>query len=423
MQKMIRILPFAYLLFKFYLTIGNTTLQKIIVFAAVVLYIVVNYKRVFGYEDRGRFNASLLGFIIIFFIACCVPLFHGSGDFSYVRKLLTNANDLLSWIAFVIFVKKESKGDELEVLTDRFCLIVIYYISFSVLCIFSSGLRNFWQSIVYFSSDELFQLQYGKYIGRFGWDGFAGFNATFMCTLGILLCLICLNKQLDREALNIKNSLLCFYIIVLLIGNIMYGRTGLIVSALMIAFYVIRASFSKGKMQILISVFFALCIAILLLIFLKNHIQALSKLYDWAFEPIINYLNGTGFSATSLDKLKDMYVKPSFKTFLLGDGYYTDVISGTYYKATDVGFLRLIYMWGIVPTVIAYFLTMKSFCKTILNNSTIWILVLVFLIMFEAKGEAYRMLICIFTAISLLGVGSCTGMYIKVVFGKQGEFR
>lgn len=417
MSKLFKVLPFAYVLFKFYLKTINTGAQKLLVFLVLILYISLNYLVVFKKTDRYRFNSCVLMWVTIAAIALLVPVVHGTGDFSYARKLLTNTNELLSWTAFIIFVKKEAEnGNELEVLTDRFGMIVSMYVFFSVICMFAHGFRAFWKTVVFFSEKELFELQYEKYIGRFGWDGFAGFNATFLCSFGVLLCLACLNRKLHARESTIKFGVILSYMVVFLIGNVLYGRTGLIVSSLMILLLLIQVCIVNKKIQYLFLALLLGLFAIVAIVILKDAIPALSALYEWAFEPIINYLSGKGFSATSLDSLKRMYVMPTSSTVLFGDGYYTDPVTGSYYRNTDVGVLRLTYMWGIIPTILAYLFTLKVFQRTIINDGMMRYLVFIMLVLFEAKGEVFRMLLYMFTAISLLGVGEKTGRYLGITF-------
>lgn len=417
MPKMIKILPFAYLLYKFYFVFINTNVQKIAVSIIVLAYIYLNYKNQFSPEDRGRFNTCLLAFFVICAFAVVMPLIHRTGDYSYLRKLLTNFNELLAWIAFVIFVKKESNGNELETLTDYFCSITCLYILFTITSIFFRGLRTFWQSKVYFTEKELFELQYAKYLGRFGWDGFAGFNATFMCSFGVLLCLVCLNIRNKDVKSSINDKKLYAYIVAMIIGNVLYGRTGLVASIVIIMIYTVKTVIVNNKILYLLGSLFFLAFCFFVVWYFKETNLAFSALYNWAFEPVINYFNGNGFTATSLVSLKKMYVKPPLKTIFVGDGYYTDALSGAYYMSTDVGALRLLYLWGIVPTMISYILTIGTFQKTLLNGKLNRLLLAVMLVLFEAKGEVYRLLLYMLAAISLLGISNMRHRYIKFVFG------
>ena len=70
--------------------------------------------------------------------------------------------------------------------------------------------------------------------------------------------------------------------------------------------------------------------------------------YNWAFEPILNLLNEGSLQTSSTDTLKTMYVWPdNFKTWLIGDTLFENA-NGSYYKETDVGYLRVIYYFGLV---------------------------------------------------------------------------
>ena len=92
---------------------------------------------------------------------------------------------------------------------------------------------------------------------------------------------------------------------------------------------------------------------------------------------------------------------PSLKTMFLGDGYYTAPTGTGYYMSTDVGILRLILYWGIVPTLMLYLCLIGLFRRSLLGNKLIYILVVFAL--FEFKGEICWYMIPIFLAIGLLG--------------------
>lgn len=407
MKKIFCSLPCAYLLFRFYFLAFNVTIQKFIVICCVGAYVLLNFKKAFDVSNRKHFSSNVILISLFVALITIVPYISGTADFSFARRMLTMYLNLLCWTAFAIHVKKISNnsndGDVVYTLTDEYGRVISLYVAFSVCCILFPGLKKFWLSMVEFSENEQNMLgNISGYVGRIGWDGFAGYTATFMCSLSVLLCCICLftnkSKNADR---NHKNYPIYIYLTISFVGNFLYGRVGTIVSLIVLCMFVVmnmlRANFWKQLLLIL----FVGCGLILLVNVLKNRVEVFANIYSWAFEPFLNYLSGRGFSSTSSDTLYTMYFMPSLKTMFLGDGYYTDPSGIGYYMSTDSGILRLILYWGIIPTLVLYFCLIGLFRRSVIGNKLIYILVVFAL--FEFKGEICWYMIPIFLAIGLLG--------------------
>jgi hypothetical protein len=76
--------------------------------------------------------------------------------------------------------------------------------------------------------------------------------------------------------------------------------------------------------------------------------ESLEFAFNFGFEIFVNYFKADSIETESTNQLKEMFIWPSeFKTYLIGDGLFSDTINGGYYKGTDVGILRLLYYFGI----------------------------------------------------------------------------
>ena len=110
------------------------------------------------------------------------------------------------------------------------------------------------------------------------------------------------------------------------------------------------------------------------------------------FEPIINLINGRGFSATSLNIMKRMEKMPSILTWIIGDGYF-QLDNGGYYMGTDLGYLRMIFYYGLIGTIMMFLLQILTSFTIRKNNRTpetsllSWFLLVIFFVE-EIKGEA-----------------------------------
>lgn len=82
--------------------------------------------------------------------------------------------------------------------------------------------------------------------------------------------------------------------------------------------------------------------------FLPEVKESIELAYNFGFEMFINYFQSDSFESASTNQMKEMYVWPtSLKTYLIGDGLFSDIATGGYYMGTDIGILRLIYYFGV----------------------------------------------------------------------------
>lgn len=422
MIKSFKTLVFAYVIFRFYVTIINTNIQKIGLFCFLFIYIICNFRKYISKEEQKSFRYFCLSYVVLILITSIVPVLHGTFDFSYVRKFISHIMDILCMTAFVIHIKKNTPNGSscLKTFVNEYCKILIIYILFTIVCMALPTFKSFWQTLVYFSEKDIINLRYSKYAGRIGWNGFAGYNSTLYCSFGILLCVRMLNnKTYKLEEYKMRISVLIMYVIILLFGNFLYGRTGLIVSILILFIYLIKEIILMGRIKILICSVTILMLSFFVLNFMKKNNPTIANVYNWAFEPIINYFNDEGITSTSTDSLLKMYKVPPIKTIIIGDGYYTDPISKSYYKSVDVGFLRLIYYWGIIPTIVVYLLTINGFNNTILYDDLVKYLFFMMFVLFEMKGESYRLFIVMCLPLCLLGKNLVKRKRIRLVWGKR----
>lgn len=169
------------------------------------------------------------------------------------------------------------------------------------------------------------------------------------------------------------------FIIISVIGN-MIARTTTVGMIVAICYFVI--SF-KSHMSIDLKKGFLFWTIILMLIFLPCIVYAYNNIPDiyrnirFCFEGFFSIIEKGVWEVGSNEKLQSMYdVFPtSFKTWLIGDGYFGTTTTDPYYigkewkgfyMATDVGYLRFIFYFGILGLLaFAYF--MYRVARTCMN--------------------------------------------------------
>lgn len=242
-----------------------------------------------------------------------------------------------------------------------------------------------WQNTVYMSDSAENAATGIVYYTRFGLQGFSGWGHTILCAIAVVLfwCL-----KLSDENISYM------YFLLLIVGCVCYGRSGLMVLMLVtIVASILGVKYKKVRYIVIIGLFGMLFLTIILIYINYNTSY---NMFSWMFEPFVNmFLHKKSVSASSTD-LKGMYdtfnIESAF-SLLLGEGRYVEY-DGSYYKHTDVGFMRPLYFGGLIFILNYYFslsLLIISASLKIPKNYRFTFIVLIglSLFLFELKGESY----------------------------------
>ena len=246
-------------------------------------------------------------------------------------------------------------------------------------------LKNFVDSFV---ASEGFM---GKVEGRLYGIG-AALDVAGMRFAAVMLIIGYLSVGLKRK---IETRLQWFYVIafclIVLIGN-MIGRTTTIGAAMALLFISFTSLKNKNentqsfwrKFGVL------LLVSVPIVIYLYNNNTAMHSNLRFAFEGFFSVFEKGEWQTTSNSILMDMFRFPdSIKTWMIGDGYFdnpkdTDPyfigeITAGFYKATDVGYCRFLFYFGILGTLaFAYFMfyAAKLCAGKFLNYRMMFVLIL-----------------------------------------------
>lgn len=203
--------------------------------------------------------------------------------------------------------------------------------------------------------------------GEFRLIGFGSYFFGAGITNSFVLILIAILLKTMKFDFRIFFSYMACFLLILCIG-IMMSRTTIVGGAisLLIAFY--KSNLSRFKIGIKVRnitrsfIIFALIIISIVWILPSNIKDNLQIALNFGFELVINYIEHGELESASTDRLKEMYdVYPqSFKTYVIGDGHYTDPQNpASYYKHIDIGYLRLIYYFGVVGMLTFFLFQLK----------------------------------------------------------------
>lgn len=284
-------------------------------------------------------------------------------------------------------------------------IITKYYIAsvfaqsiLAVLMFFNANVKTFLLSLLNLSDTVNFLIDES---GEFRLVGFGlqFFDAgiVFSICLIFIAYLVTLYNCISSKKLIM---MLLLYIWIAIIG-IMMARTTMVGVCISVCVLIARHKFLYNVFNHKYGILFKTVLVISVLFFSAFHIiqntipDSATNLLNFGFEMFVNYSESGDFSSASTNRLKEMYdVTPeSFKTAVIGDGYWMDKNgSGSYYKSTDVGYLRLIFYFGIVG-LIAYLIYQYELIKAVDLRTNkqfhiAFVSLFVFLLILNLKGFA-----------------------------------
>lgn len=155
-------------------------------------------------------------------------------------------------------------------------------------------------------------------------------------------------------------------IFIIILAGILSARTFFAIFIVLgIYLFVVRLSNIKFVGMIVKSMLF-LAVAIIILYNIASQyidMERFEEITSWAFEAIFSYKD-TGMASTrSSDRIIEMYksVPNDIIGWIIGEGHFEN-LDGSYYKNTDIGYLRLILCFGLIG-LLFYLLIVYIFYK------------------------------------------------------------
>lgn len=339
----------------------------------------------------------ILSLIFIIIYSLFLPTFKSTFDYSIIQTFLNQLLNLSICVFLLGYIFE--KGEEKRIID--YIVIVFWFQSIIQISSFLiPQLREFFDN---FKNPSNLVIVADKYNG---YRGLAVSNSNFF-GLATSYGLIYLLFAFYHRQLLIKKSTKVLIAFCLGFGGISAGRSSVIGLVFAIAYlllrklkYVKKSFVIRLRFKVTIRRFLAIFVIIIILIFsplfvgnfkiseeMNNKLDAFNK---FAFELIINYREGNGFSSGSTDTLRNMYFPVSGHTLLLGDGKYTSE-NGLYYMNTDAGYMRNILFFGLIGFFIIMIYQIQFFDWK--NHFFKSLFLLLFLMSMHIKGEVVGFLI------------------------------
>lgn len=144
------------------------------------------------------------------------------------------------------------------------------------------------------------------------------------------------------------------FFIIGILGNVMSRTTtiGLVVSIvyMVVINYSLGTGINASKMKRIISTMIITGLLACVIIYIYDTNPVFRNYMQYGFEVFFNWYGDNEWSTGSTDKLQRMVVFPdNMKTWFIGDGWFAHPdYPNSFYKFTDIGYLRLIFYCGTI---------------------------------------------------------------------------
>lgn len=366
-----------------------------------------------------------VGLILIILISIAIPTFHSTYDFSLVKTLINQF--ICITIGIMLFGYYKEKNKQENIIDDIVTAFIIQSL-IQLICLISPSINSI---LNYFRSDNTILIMQ-KYSGIRGLSISGSSFFGLAIGYGVAYVLFFTNYIKNKEMGKI-NKIISF--LLLLFGGASAGRTSLIGIILGINLFIydkikydggsikykrfIKISPKKIVFNILLVIFMICGIKYLQINQNKLQINSINQkvhyFLNYSLEFLNNFLEKGDFTTTSTSKLfNNMYFKIPLRTYLLGDGYYTN-IDGSYYMYTDAGYMRNLLYGGIMWLIFLFCYQILFFSwkkRYLIFNLAITLMILIFHIKGDVIGFSI-MLQSIFILILMNQNSKCRGVLVE----------
>ncbi len=338
----------------------------------------------FLFLTRKKYVVYMISFPIVLTVLCIfITSIHSEYDFHILKTFINQSVSLFIIVLIVSVILSDEK------LNEKYIHRLIFYVFVAqslimLTAFFNNSILSF---IQFFQSEDIIAKSNSR----------GGIRTLMLATtayfgLGItygFVYIIYFRSLIEQGKTSIISILT---LSILLLGTLFVARTGLIGFLIGVVLFFVSQLSLKRKIHFSINLLILSTISILILLVFapRSMIESFSNtVIPFAFEMFIK----DGLETNSTNHLLEMWnVKISIQTFFFGDGKYIN-LDGSYYKHTDVGYIRNILFGGVgfLLLLFAYqvFMIYVPLKKRIKKKGTIllFVVLLLFLLITHSKGE------------------------------------
>lgn len=357
-----RCLALAMLFFYIYpiLFIGMPVTTRLL-YSLIAIFLAL-YSVVCKRATLAREYLPVLSILLLIFALSCLSIFiNDTSDFEFIKYPVSIIAILLSAYALVRIFSMMDIPCDFNYIAKLFIGVVFAQSVIAVLMFVIPSFYDLMTSVQAISIDEtekMSSLSDTRIIGF----GSRYFGAGIIHGLALII-LAYLIRVGEYDSSILKASIVFLIIFAVGIGMARTTFIGFGISILVLLPFSglskLNRTLVKHNIMLLLSVSSLILLAFMsTYVFFPMIISSVTPLFNFALEMFLNYFDSGSLITASTAELSTMYVWPNnIYTYFIGDGLYS-ADNGLYYMGTDVGYLRLIFYFGILGVV--FFFALQS---------------------------------------------------------------
>lgn len=374
------------------------------IFGFIILVI-----KVLQYKVELTLNKQLFYFLILLFLILFVALIsigmNQTSDIEFIKYPISMVTILFASYFVAKVLSKFYRKLDFQTVSLLMINVILIQSILAFIMFLVPELRDFLLGIQKISPDDIERMPDFFEFRIIGF-GTMFFGAGIISGFGLIL----IGALLRFYKLNTKQTiLLSIKFLFILVVGMMMARTTLIGGLLgLILIFMpknlkITISMFKKRFLFILNIIFIPIVLMIILFFLVPKIgETLEPLFNFAFEIFINYFEKGSAESASTSQLQNMYIFPeTIQTWIIGDGYWANPYGAGYYMSTDVGYLRLIYYFGLLGLFV-YLLMQLTIIKNSFEQKLLIYTIFLYLLILNLKGFTDLVSICLVFYFALL---------------------
>ena len=306
---------------------------------------------------KWKFPRIIINIVLIAISVFLIGLFsssilNGTDDISFALIRGPYVIFYLSYSFLIVFIfKKIYNAPSLYLLMELCIYISLIYGLISIVFFIVPDTLYWYKSLIVLIEDVDAKIDIISAFRLFGASQNMGY-ANAAVHMGVVMWIAIL---LHKEKFGFLKRKLFYYFVIsfLSVVGVLFARTYFVMLALTIVYLYMLNAFKLCD-TFIDAVKMYMPIIFLGMLSLFYLISTNEEAVNWLFELFVNFLAGDGFTSDSTNELQNMIVFPNnLKTWLFGDGLAFTSTNG-FYMNTDIGYLRSLFYWGIIGSLIYY---------------------------------------------------------------------
>lgn len=336
----------------------------------------------------------LLVLLLIFLLSSLSVLINGTGDFEFIKYPVSIIAILVGANALIRIFSIMNIRCSFEFIAKLFVGVVFIQ---SIIALLMYAFPNFYDlmmSIQQLSIDEVVKMDSLAEIRVIGF-GSQYFGAGIINGLALII-LAYLIRIGEFDCAILKSAVVFLTIFIVGIGMARTTFIGFGLAAILLypgdSMLKLKINYLKRSVLFFSSIIILIILGVIsTFVFFPRLVSSSMPLINFALEMFLNYFNSGQLSTVSTSHLETMYIFPSrIDTYFIGDGLYTNA-DGLYYMGTDVGYLRLLFYFGVVGIILYIFLQyllLRQSTQTIRHGRILFIFIFIYILILNLKGFA-----------------------------------